>query len=138
MVVSGRNDLGMSKHTAPTDFEASIEVPARRGPLGSVAKAAVLPWIALWGWVAVDSALTYRKSREAIDDAIEADPIAELYDGPQEQSGRIKRWLMWSPGSLDKLRGLRKRARTAMIGAPVLAVTGAALLLAVAGRKKRA
>jgi hypothetical protein len=127
----------MSKHTAPVDLEASVEVPASRGPLQSVANAAVLPWVALWGWVAVDSVLTYRKSREAIDDAIEADPIAELYDGPQEQSGRIKRWLLWSPGSLDKLRGLRKRARTAMIGAPVLALGGAALLLVLAGRRKR-
>lgn len=128
----------MSRHTAPTDLEASIEIPAPRGPLQSVAKAALLPWIALWGWVAVDSALAYRKSREAIDHAIEADPIAELYDGPQEQTGRIKRWLLWSPGSLDKLRGLRKRARTAMIGAPVIALAGVALLLALAGRKKRA
>lgn len=127
----------MSKHSAPFDLEASIEVPVSRGPLQSVAKAAVLPWIALWSWVAVDSALTYSKSREAIDHAIEADPIAELYDGPQEQSGRIKRWLLWAPGSLDKLRGLRKRARTAMIGAPVLALGGAALLLALAGRRKR-
>ena len=125
----------MSKHTAPIDLEASVEVPAARGPLGSVAKAAVLPWVALWSWVAVDSALTYRKSLEAIDHAIEADPIAELYDGPQEQSGRIKRWLLWAPGSLDKLRGLRKRARTAMIGAPVIALTGAALLLLLGRRK---
>lgn len=127
----------MSRHTAPTELEASIEVPAAgRGPLQYVAKAAVLPWIALWGWVAVDSALAYRKSREAIDNAIEADPIAELYDGPQEQTGRIKRWLLWSPGSLDHLRGMRKRARTAMIGAPVLALGGAALLLVLAGRRK--
>ena len=128
----------MSKHTAPIDLEASIAVPAAcRGPLQSAAKAAVLPWIALWGWVAVDSALTYRKSREAIDHAIEADPIEELYDGPQEQSGRIKRWLLWSPGSLDKLRGLRKRARTAMIGAPLIALAGSAVLLALAGRRRR-
>lgn len=128
----------MSKHTAPSELEASIEVPAAgRGPLQHVAKAAVLPWIALWGWVALDSALTYRKSREAIDTAIEADPIAELYDGPQEQSGRIKRWLLWSPGSLDRLRLMRKRARTAMVGAPLIALAGSALLLALAGRKKR-
>ena len=127
----------MSKLTAPPELTESIELPATRGPLQRAAKAAVLPWIALWGWVAVDSALTYRKSREAIDHAIEADPIAELYDGPQEQSGRIKRWLLWSPGSLDRLRGLRKRARTAMIGAPVLALAGTALLLVLAGRKKR-
>jgi hypothetical protein len=129
----------MSRHTAPIDLEASTAVPtAGRGPLQSAAKVAVLPWIALWGWVAVDSALTYRKSREAIDHAIEADPIEELYDGPQEQSGRIKRWLLWSPGSLDRLRGLRKRARTAMIGAPLIGLAGSAVLLALAGRRKRA
>ena len=106
--------------------------------LQKAARAAVLPWIALWGWVAVDSALTYRKSREAIDVAIEADPIEELYDGPQEQSGRIKRWLLWSPGSLDRLRTLRKRTRAAMIGAPLIALAGSTLLLALAGRRKRA
>ena len=127
----------MSKHPASRELSASIELSSR-GPLQRAASAAVLPWIALWGWVAVDSALTYRKSREAIDTAIEADPIAELYDGPQEQSGRIKRWLMWSPGSLDRLRDLRKRARTAMIGAPLIALAGSAVLLALGGRRKRA
>ena len=128
----------MSKHPAPSELTASIELPVGSGPLQKVAKVAVLPWIALWGWVAVDSALTYRKSREAIDHAIEADPIEELYDGPQEQTGRIKRWLLWSPGSLEHLRDLRKRARTAMIGAPLIAVAGSALLLAVGARRRRA
>jgi hypothetical protein len=85
----------MSKQPAPRELTASIEVPSR-GPLQRTASAAVLPWIALWSWVAVDSALTYRKSHEAIDNAIEADPIAELYDGPPEPTGRIKRWLLWS------------------------------------------
>ena len=128
----------MSKHSAPRELTASIELPAGPGPLQRAAKAAVLPWVALWGWVAFDSALTYCKSREAIDHAIEADPIAELYDGPQEQTGRIKRWLMWSPGSLDRLRHLRKRARTAMIGAPLIALAGSAVLLTLGGRRKRA
>lgn len=97
----------------------------------------MVPWLALWGWVAVDSALTYRRSRAAIDQAIEADPIAELYDGPQEQSGSIRRWLLWGPGSLDRLRGLRKRARAAMIGAPLIALAGSTVLLTLS-RKKRA
>jgi hypothetical protein len=123
----------VSKNMASTD-EYAVQPT---GVVQSIAKAALVPWIALWGLVALDSALTYRKSREAIDTAIEADPIAELYDGPQEQSGRIKRWLLWTPGSLDKLRGLRKRARTAMIGAPVIALAGTALLLVLAGRRKR-
>jgi hypothetical protein len=128
----------MTRQALSDELAACIDtaVPCP-GPLQRVAKAAVVPWIALWGWVAVDSALTYRKSREAIDTAIEADPIAELYDGPQEQSGRIKRWLLWSPGSLDRLRGLRKRARAAMIGAPLIAVAGSTVLLALAGRKRR-
>ena len=117
---------------------ASPQDKASPTGLQKAARAAVLPWIALWGWVAVDSALTYRKSREAIDVAIEADPIEELYDGPQEQSGRIKRWLLWSPGSLDRLRTLRKRTRAAMIGAPLIALAGSTLLLALAGRRKRA
>lgn len=117
---------------------ASPQDSASPTGLQKAARAAVLPWIALWGWVAVDSALTYRKSREAIDVAIEADPIEELYDGPQEQSGRIKRWLLWSPGSLDRLRALRKRTRAAMIGAPLIALAGSTVLLALAGRRKRA
>ncbi len=113
--------------------------PGAPGAIQMLAKVAVVPWIALWSWVALDSALTYTKSREAIDDAIEADPIAELYDGPQPQSGRINRWLMWTPGSLDKLRGLRKRARAAMIGAPLIALAGSTLLIGLAAaRRKRA
>jgi hypothetical protein len=128
----------MTKQALSDELAASIETAvAAPGPLQRAAKAAVVPWIALWGWVALDSALAYRKSREAIETAIEADPIAELYDGPQEQSGRIKRWLLWSPGSLDRLRGLRKRARAAMIGAPLIAVAGSTVLLALAGRRKR-
>jgi len=127
----------MSKHPSARELTASIELSSR-GPLQRAANAALLPWIALWSWVAVESALTYSKSREAIDKAIEADPITELYDGPQEQTGRIKRWLLWSPGSLDHLRDLRKRARTAMIGAPLIALAGSAVLLALGGRRKRA
>ena len=122
----------MSKEAASV---GGIEI---RGPIQQLAKAAVVPWLAMWGWVAVDSALTYRKSLEAIDDAIEADPITELYDGPQPQSGRIQRWLLWKPGSLDKLRGMRRRARAAMIGAPLIALAGSTVLLGLAGRRKRA
>ncbi len=107
------------------------------GVLQQLAKAAVVPWIAVWGWIALDSALTYKKSRAAIDEAIEADPIVELYDGPQPQTGRIKRWLLWTPGSLDKLRGLRKRARAAMIGAPIIALAGSTVLLSLAASRRR-
>src|SRR5882757_2475130 len=117
---------------------ASTECVAAPSLIQQAAKVAVVPWVALWGWVAFDSALTYRKSREAIEEAIEADPIAELYDGPQEQTGSIKRWLLWSPGSLDRLRSLRKRTRAAMIGAPLIALAGSTVLLALAGKRRRA
>ena len=108
------------------------------GLIQTVAKAALVPWIALWGLVTLDSAVTYRKSREAIDEAIEADPIAELYDGPAPQTGRIKRWLLWTPGDLGKLRGLRRRAKAAMIGAPLIALAGSTVLLGIARKRQRA
>ena len=127
----------MRKQTLSKEAPPSAEVQAS-GPVQQLAKAALVPWLALWGWVAVDSVLTYRKSREAIDEAIEADPIAELYDGPQLQTGRINRWLLWSAGSLDRLRGLRRRARAAMMGAPLIALAGSTVLLGLAGRRKRA
>lgn len=105
--------------------------------LERLAKAAVVPWIAFWGCVALDSALAYRRSTEAIERAIESDPIAELYDGPPEPAGQLKRWLMWSPGTLGRLRDLRQRARAWMIGAPVAAIAGPPLLLALATRLSR-
>ena len=127
----------MRKQALSKDVASSTVCVAEPGVVQQLAKAAVVPWLALWGWVAVDSALTYRKSREAIEGAIEADPIAELYDGPQPQTGRIKRWLLWTPGSLDKLRVLRRRARVAMIGAPLIGAAGATVLIGLAGRRRR-
>jgi hypothetical protein len=105
--------------------------------LKRLAKAAVVPWMAFWGVVAVDSAIAYKRSNDAIERAISADPIEELYDGPPEQPGQIKRWLMWNPGTLGSLRGLRRRARAWMIGAPVAALAGPPLLLVLAQRLSR-
>lgn len=127
----------MRKRTVPKEAACAVDIETR-SPIQHLAKAAVVPWLALWGWVAVDSVLAYSKSQTAIDDAIEADPITELYDGPQPQSGRIQRWLLWKPGSLDKLRGLRRRARAVMIGAPLIALAGSTVLMGLAGRRKRA
>jgi hypothetical protein len=127
----------MRKHALPNDMAYEGQ---RRDPAGLVqglARAALVPWIALWSWVAWDSVLAYHKSRKAIDEAIEADPIAELYEGPQPQSGRIKRWLLWTPGSLDRLRVLRKRARAAMIGAPLIAVAGSTVLIGLAAARRK-
>jgi hypothetical protein len=129
---------GMGKQALSKNMASTEDTVQTTGLLQGVARAALVPWIALWGLVAIDSALTYRKSREAIDTAIEADPIAELYDGPAPQSGRIKRWLLWSQGDLTKLRGLRRRAKAAMIGAPLIALAGSSVLLGIAARRKRA
>jgi hypothetical protein len=133
-MIAGMRKQALSKKMASTE-DCPVQTA---GVLQAVAKAALVPWIALWSLVAIDSALTYRKSREAIDEAIEADPIAELYDGPAPQSGRIKRWLLWSEGDLAKLRGLRRRAKAAMIGAPLIALAGSSVLLGIAARRKRA
>ena len=102
--------------------------------LERLVKTAAIPWVAFWGIVALDSAIAFRRSNEAIDRAISADPIEELYDGPPEQPGQIKRWLMWSPGTLGSLRGLRRRARAWMIGAPLAALAGPPVFLALAAR----
>jgi hypothetical protein len=134
-MIAGMRKQALSKKMASSSTDCATQAT---GVIQGVAKAALAPWIAFWGLVALDSALTYRKSREAIDEAIEADPIAELYDGPAPQTGRIKRWLMWSQGDLTKLRGLRRRARAAMIGAPLIALAGSSVLLGIASRRKRA
>jgi len=133
-MIAGMRKQALSNKMARTE-DCAVQTA---GVLQTVAKAALAPWIAFWGLVAIDSALTYRKSREAIDEAIEADPIAELYDGPAPQSGRIKRWLLWSEGDLTKLRGLRRRAKATMIGAPLIAIAGSSVLLGIAARRKRA
>jgi hypothetical protein len=105
--------------------------------LERLAKTAVIPWVAFWGCVALDSAVAYRRSNEAIDRAIDSDPIAELYDGPPEQHGQIKRWLMWGPSTLGRLRDVRQRAKAWMVGAPVAAVVGPPIFLALAHRLSR-
>ena len=91
----------------------------RRARLGSTA--GVL-WAAFWGAVAVDSAITYRRSLEAVEKAVDADPVAEIYEGPPSQHPRVSRWLLWQPPTLVRLRELSRRARTLSVWAPVLAL----------------
>ena len=72
------------------------------------------PWIAFWGWVALDSALVYRKSQAALEQTDESQ-----VEGPDEAAAepRSHPWTLWSPG-----------ARLAMISAPVIALLGPLLL----------
>ena len=114
-----------------------VETPAEPERSGGGMGAAVVPWIAFWGWVALDAALAYRKSQAAIDRVVEAEPIAEIYDGPPTQDGQIRRWLFWGPGTLSSLRQMRQRARASMIGAPIVALLGPLLISRLIPRRNR-
>ncbi len=85
--------------------------------------ASVAPWVLFWGWVALDSALAYRKSQAALDDVHQPEePVRPDVEPPPAEHG-LKRWLsasLWP----NSLRAVRQGARTAMIGAPIVAVLG--------------
>ena len=81
-------------------------------------------WVAFWAAVAVDSAITYRRSLEAVEKAVDADPVAEIYEGPPSQHPRVSRWLLWQAPTLVRLRDLSRRAKTLSVWAPVLALAG--------------
>ncbi len=98
--------------------------------------AAVVPWIAFWGWVALDSALAYRRSQAALDSVIEAAPVGELKENPPSNEPQARRWLLWSPGTVDHLRDMQNRARFSMIGAPVIALLGSLLISRLGPRRK--
>lgn len=101
-------------------------------PGGGLDVATVAPWILFWGWVALDSALAYRKSQTALEEAAEAEtPSAPYADEPH-----IRRWLGSSTVGVDDLNTVRKRSLAAMIGAPVMAVLGPVLLGAWMKRRK--
>ncbi len=88
-------------------------------------------WVLFWGAVALDSALVYRRTREAIELAVDADPIAEIYDGPPEQHGRVNRWLLWRPPTLGRLRELCRRAEMLKSGAAWIALAGPPVFFAL-------
>ena len=77
-----------------------------------------LLWVVFWGAVALDSALVHRRTREAIERAVDADPIVELYEGPVEQHARVSRWLLWQAPTLGRLRELCRRAEVLKTSAP--------------------
>lgn len=84
--------------------------------------ATLAPWIAFWGWVALDSALAYRKSQAALEQA------EHLQDGVGDDVADpppAKRMPLWSPG-----------ARIAMLSAPVIAVLGPLVLDRLTRRRK--
>ena len=92
-------------------------------------------WVVFWGAVALDSALVYRRTREAIDQAVDADPIVEIYEGPPEPHGRVNRWLLWREPNLGRLRELCRRAEVLKSSAPWIALIGPPLFFALGVRR---
>ncbi len=84
--------------------------------------ATLAPWIAFWGWVALDSALAYRRSQAALEqpDEGQAESEDEAIAQPPPHP-----WTLWSPG-----------ARLAMISAPVIALLGPLVLDRLTRRRK--
>ena len=97
---------------------------------GRLVQASAL-WALFWGWVAFDSARTYERSLEAVQKAVDADPVQEIYEGPPEQDAQVNRWLLWQKPTLTRLRRLCRSAHWWKSAAPVIAVGGSALLAAL-------
>jgi hypothetical protein len=112
-------DLILARKKSSPAPSAPSEPDRSRGALDV---ATLAPWIAFWGWVALDSALAYRKSQAALEqaDEVQADVHDDATDPPAS-----KRRALWSPG-----------ARIAMIGAPVIALLGPLVLDRLTRRRK--
>ena len=95
-----------------------------------------IAWVVFWGLIALDSAIAYRRSVAAVERAIDADPVAEMYDGPPDQNAQVNRWLLWRSPTLDRLRKLARRAELLRTSAPWIAMLGPPLLFAFGLRRR--
>jgi hypothetical protein len=102
--------------------------PAEAKPEPGLDVSSVAPWVLFWGWVALDSALAYRKSQAALEETAQAEPATPAPEPAPKVERRIRRWLPSSPLCPEGLRAVQKRAKTAMIGAPIMAVLGTLVL----------
>jgi hypothetical protein len=92
---------------------------------GALDVATVVPWIAFWGWVALDSALAYRKSQTAQDDLVPTDTEQDIQSSSALEEPGVRRWSPWSAG-----------ARAAVISAPIVALLGPLLVNKFMRRRK--
>lgn len=92
---------------------------------------ASVAWLVFWGLIALDSARAYRRSVEAVERAEDADPVAEMYDGPPAAGGQMNRWLLWRSPTLVRLRKLSRRAQMLKAAAPWIALLGPPLFFAL-------
>ena len=104
----------------------------------STVEQASLLWVVFWGAIALDSALTWRRSVEAVKKAEDADPYLEIYDGPPEQEGRVKRGLLWQAPTLSRLRLLSRRAEWWKQASPLIALAGPPLFFLLGLNRKAA
>ena len=103
---------------------------------GHIEQASLL-WVVFWGAIALDSALTHRRSVEAVQRAEEADPYLEMYDGPPEQEGRVSRGLLWQAPTLLRLRQLCRRAEWWKSASPLIALAGPPLFFLLGLNRRR-
>ncbi len=99
-----------------------------------VIKSVSVVWALAWGAVAVDSAITHRKSLEAVKRAEDADPYLEEFEGPLEQDGRVNRGLLGREPTLARLRELCRRAEWWKEAAPWIALAGPPVIFVLARR----
>ena len=118
------------------DTPDASEPPAKDLTRSALDVATVAPWVLFWGWVALDSALAYRKSQAALEQAAESDAAQEHHEAPPKDEPEIRRWLLASPMNFDGLRAVQKRARAAMISAPIIALVGPMVLRKLTRRKE--
>ena len=94
-------------------------------------------WALFWGAVAVDSALTHKRSVEAVQKAEDSDPYLEEFEGPVAQDPRIARGILWQAPTLSRLRQLCRRAEWWKRTAPWIALAGPPVFFAlIRGRRK--
>jgi len=99
---------------------------------------ASLLWVLFWGVVAIDSALTHRRSVQAVEKAEDADPYVEMYDGPPDQDGVVSAGLFWRAPTLGRLRQLCRRAEWWKSVSPLIALAGPPLFFLFGLRGRRA
>ncbi len=91
-------------------------------------------WALFWGVVAVDSAMTHRRSVRAVEEAEDADPYLEEFEGPPPPDGRVSRGLFWQTATLARLRQLCRRTEWWKTRAPWIALAGPPLFFVLARR----
>jgi hypothetical protein len=117
LIIAGPKDRILARKSSGPD-----EPDNSRGALDV---ATVVPWIAFWGWVALDSALAYRKSQVSPEEAAEVRVPPDIHEPSSAEDPPKRSRSLWSVG-----------ARVAMIGAPIVALFGPLVVNKLMRRRK--